>query len=205
MKAGVGAAFAPFHIASAVQQWFMAAFEGNLVSLPEYARIRGLTPQRIRQLIGRGRVPGARKIGRNWLIPSDGAPGRGVLASAPLRDTATAGDARRSAVRWLQQEVVPRIVAQARPDAVILFGSYAHGRPSAASDLDLCVIVKSARPFFERSARVQKMVPRGPCYAEVLAYTPQEFEAARDLPMFRDIVERGVVLYERAEKPRARR
>ena len=188
-----------------MQQSLMPAFEGNLVSLPQYARSRGLTPQRIRQLIDRRRVPGARKIGRNWLIPSDSRPVRDVLASVPLRDAATAGAARRSAMRWMRQEVVPRIVAQAKPDMVILFGSYAHGNPSAASDLDLCVIVKSSRPFFVRSAWVQKVVPRGPCYVEVLAYTPQEFGAARDLPMFRDIVERGIVLYERAEKPRARR
>lgn len=183
----------------------MPPIEGNLISLPEYARIRGRTAQRIRQLIADGRVPGARKIGRNWLIPSGSVPVQAGSASVTSRDAETSGDARRSAMRWLQQEVVPRIVARAKPDAVILFGSYAHGNPSAASDLDLCVIVKSSRPFFERCAQIQKMVPRGPRYAEVLAYTPQEFEAARELPMFRDIVERGIVLYERAEESRARR
>jgi len=183
----------------------MPSPEGNLVSLPEYARVRDRTPQRIRQLIARGRVPGARKIGRNWLIPSDSVPVQGISASVMIRDAGAAGGARRSIMQWLQQEVVPRIVARARPDAVILFGSYAHGNPSAASDLDLCVIAKSSRPFFERCAHLQKMVPRGPRYAEVLAYTPQEFDAARDLPMFRDIVERGIVLYERAQEPRARR
>ena len=193
-----------FHIASAVRQSLMPTFEGNLVSLPEYARIRSRTPQRIRQLVARGRVPGARKIGRNWLIPSGSLP-IGVSAPVMVRDAGAAGGARRSVMRWLQQEVVPRIVARANPDAVILFGSYAHGNPSAASDLDLCVIAKSSRPFFERCAQVQKMVPRGSRYAEVLAYTPQEFEAASDLPMFRDIIERGIVLYERAKKPRARR
>jgi len=43
-------------------------------------------------------------------------------------------------------EVVRRIVAAVRPEAVLVFGSRAEGRAGAHSDLDLLVIAETAAP-----------------------------------------------------------
>ena len=41
----------------------------NLISLREYAEALGLDPSTVRQKALRGYLPGAVKIGRNWVIP----------------------------------------------------------------------------------------------------------------------------------------
>lgn len=43
----------------------------NLIPLPEYAARTGKSPITVRQKCQRGNIPGAVKIGRDWLIPAD--------------------------------------------------------------------------------------------------------------------------------------
>ena len=43
----------------------------NLIPLREYAEALGLAPVSVRQKAQRGTLPGAVKIGRDWLIPAD--------------------------------------------------------------------------------------------------------------------------------------
>lgn len=45
--------------------------EKNLITLREYAVKIGKNPVSVRQKCQRGNVPGAVKIGRDWLIPAD--------------------------------------------------------------------------------------------------------------------------------------
>lgn len=163
----------------------------KLASGPEFARLHGISEQRVRQLLKSGRIPGARKIGRNWVVPDDASP----TGSAPGdRKAAPAGAA---ALEWLRRRALPALVRAIRPRRVILFGSYAQGRPSRGSDLDLCVILDSDEDFFHRCVRVQGAIPRGPYPLDVLAYTPAEMEKNRGLPIFKAIVDHGVTLYER--------
>jgi len=42
----------------------------QLLSSAEAARILGVSPMRVRQLLSQGRIKGARKIGRDWVIPA---------------------------------------------------------------------------------------------------------------------------------------
>lgn len=44
---------------------------GNLVQLKQYAESRGLLPNTVRRKCLRGNVPGAVKLGTDWLIPAD--------------------------------------------------------------------------------------------------------------------------------------
>lgn len=43
----------------------------NYISVPEYAARIGRTPYAVRHKCQRGTLPGAVKIGRDWLIPAD--------------------------------------------------------------------------------------------------------------------------------------
>lgn len=43
----------------------------NLLPLTEYAALVGRSPVSVRQKCQRGAVPGAVKLGRDWLIPRD--------------------------------------------------------------------------------------------------------------------------------------
>lgn len=165
----------------------------HLVSGPEFARLRGISEQRVRQLLKSGRIPGARKIGRNWAIPENAL----ALEPAPISSDKETKPPEAAAIEWLRSRALPPLVRAVRPQRVILFGSYAHGRPSRDSDLDLCVILETQENFFRRCVRAQASIPRGPYPVDVLAYTPEEMERNRDLPLFRAILQHGVTLYER--------
>lgn len=170
----------------------------TLVSSSEYARRKGISSQRVRQLLKAGRVPGARKIGRNWVMPLESAPAE----ASRLRRSQRTGYAPAAGAReWLQQIGLPALVRAVKPERVVLFGSYATGRASGDSDLDLCVVLDTEEDFFRRSVRVQKTIPPGPFPLDVVAYTPREMEANRDLPFFHAILTQGITVYERGPKP----
>jgi predicted nucleotidyltransferase len=171
----------------------------TLVSSSEYARRKGISSQRVRQLLKEGRVPGARKIGRNWIVPLEAVDGRSSPQPAGRRHAAPAASG--GAREWLERIALPALLRAVRPQRVLLFGSHATGHATRDSDLDVCVVLDSDEDFFRRSARVQSAIPRGPFPLDVVAYTPREMDANHDLPFFRAILEHGITLYERGKKP----
>lgn len=79
----------------------------------------------------------------------------------------------------LIQEVTRRIVERFHPEKVILFGSHARGNARPDSDLDLIVVKKSDRDFFDRTLEVSELFLRRSFSMDLLVYTPEEWE--RDL------------------------
>lgn len=59
--------------------------------------------------------------------------------------------------RWLKG-AVRRIARGVRPERVVLFGSYAYGKPRADSDLDLLVIVKKSGSRDKRYEKVDRAI-----------------------------------------------
>jgi predicted nucleotidyltransferase len=103
--------------------------------------------------------------------------------------------------REIRQELsdwVPRIVAEMRPERVILFGSAARGEASEASDIDLTVIAETELSFFDRIGRVLRLY-RGDREINVLVYTPDEWQQmlAEGRRFIKRIADEGRVLYER--------
>jgi predicted nucleotidyltransferase len=60
----------------------------------------------------------------------------------------------KSVDRAVIDEVVRRIVECVRPQKIILFGSYAYGRPHADSDLDILVVMESELPRYKRAVPI---------------------------------------------------
>ena len=93
-------------------------------------------------------------------------------------------------------ELSASIVRAFRPKRIILFGSYAHGRPRPDSDVDLLVVM----PYRGHSARkaaeiLDRVSPR--MAVDLLVRTPREVRqrlAWNDFFM-REVVEKGRVLY----------
>ena len=57
----------------------------------------------------------------------------------------------------LLDEIVNRIVRAVNPERIILFGSYAYGKPDSNSDLDILVIVKESKlPRYKRAVPVYR-------------------------------------------------
>ena len=95
------------------------------------------------------------------------------------------------------RDLTQQIVLKFHPDRVILFGSYAYGKPTSDSDVDLLVIL----PFNENPARksVEILNSVRPTFeVDLLARTPQQFTSRLALNDFfmREIDEKGIVLHE---------
>jgi len=98
-------------------------------------------------------------------------------------------------------EVVQRLVAALQPEKIILFGSYANGRPTLDSDVDLLVVMQSEEPLFPRIRRVAEVAQVPYLPMDVIVRTP--VEVAERLAMgdsfLAGILEKGTVLYDRGQ------
>jgi predicted nucleotidyltransferase len=94
---------------------------------------------------------------------------------------------------------IQRIARALEPERIILFGSYAYGKPTPDSDVDLLVVMNTAAQRAERYLLVSRVLTPRPFAVDILVRTPQEIEHARaagDL-FIGEIVDQGKVLYER--------
>lgn len=62
-----------------------------------------------------------------------------------------------------------------------LFGSCAHGRATAWSDIDLVVIARTDLPFLERPRQFDDLFELG-IALDLLVYPPEEFQRLRENP-----------------------
>lgn len=93
-------------------------------------------------------------------------------------------------------EVIARLVQALNPQKIILFGSYAYGRPTPDSDVDLLVVMETDLPPRQRIQLVSRLLYPRPFPLDILVKTPQELE--QELPhnfFLREIVRRGKVIY----------
>jgi predicted nucleotidyltransferase len=96
------------------------------------------------------------------------------------------------------QKLVRRIVTQARPIRIILFGSFARGDSTTSSGLDLCIIVESAEEMHDRLRWFRALTRMTGLEVKPHVYTAKEFAAMieqKNLLALR-IVREGKVLYE---------
>lgn len=99
----------------------------------------------------------------------------------------------------LLQEMTRRLVNEFDPEQVILFGSYAWGKPNQDSDVDLMVIVsESDETEYQRMVRGlhalrDKIVP-----TDVFIKTRAEFDRYKEVYASLEclIAEQGIVLYD---------
>jgi predicted nucleotidyltransferase len=101
---------------------------------------------------------------------------------------------------------VDEIAAKSRPvfqkygiQKAILFGSFAKGRQTRKSDIDLILIQNTDKRYFERfdgilSDLYQNLKGRD---IELFIYTPQEFEDIADRRFISRAVAQGKIIYER--------
>lgn len=98
-------------------------------------------------------------------------------------------------------EVVGRIVAGVDPDKVILFGSYAYGKPNRDSDLDLLIIKETDKPRYKRGREVRKHLRGMKIPLDIVVYTQEEIRefAEVETSFIAQVVKEGRVLYERCQ------
>ena len=105
---------------------------------------------------------------------------------------------RRIAMRAIRA-VVRRIAERFQPEKVILFGSYAYGKPGPESDVDLLVVMRTSLRSRQQRLEISRALSPRPFPLDILVRTPEELEEriAQGDAFLREIVTRGKVLYER--------
>ena len=100
----------------------------------------------------------------------------------------------------LLRKITRQIVKTFRPEKVILFGSYANGKPTIHSDIDLLVITRAMaqQSVFARHRAVSKLFPQRRFSLDVLVRTPSEVKArlSKGDRFMQEIIEGGRILYE---------
>lgn len=94
---------------------------------------------------------------------------------------------------------VRRIVEALHPEKIILFGSYAYGKPTPDSDVDLLVVFDTLVARTERFLAVSELLSPRPFPVDILVRTSQEIATAISKGDFfiKEIVDQGKLLYGR--------
>jgi uncharacterized protein len=93
-----------------------------------------------------------------------------------------------------------RIAERFQPEKIILFGSYAYGKPHEESDVDLLVIMRT-RNTIDQAIRIKFTFERL-FSLDLIVRTPYQIERGlKDDDWFlREIIEKGKVLYEATDR-----
>ena len=86
-----------------------------------------------------------------------------------------------------------------RPEKIILFGSYAYGRPRKDSDIDLLIIKQTKARHIDRAVKIREIIKDENRFfaIEPLVYTPYEIKKRLEMEddFIKTILEKGVILY----------
>ncbi len=84
------------------------------------------------------------------------------------------------------------------PEKIILFGSYAYGKPSADSDVDMLVVMQHSGNAREKAFEIRSALPR-PFPLDLIVRSEEELRTriAMNDYFLKEITEHGKVLYER--------
>lgn len=95
------------------------------------------------------------------------------------------------------RELISRIAAQFQPKRIILFGSYAYGKPHPESDVDLLIVMDTDLRESEQALRIRQHI--NPLFGvDILVYTPFRLEQRLKFgdSFLKEITEKGIVVYE---------
>ena len=99
------------------------------------------------------------------------------------------------------QAFVDQVVQRFRPRKVILFGSYAYGRPTPDSDVDLLVVMPHAAPGPQIATRIRLACPRS-FPMDLIVRSPAELVRRLRMgdPFVAEVTSKGIVLHETRHK-----
>ena len=81
------------------------------------------------------------------------------------------------------------------PNRIILFGSYAYGKPNKDSDIDLLVVMETDKSFHQRIQEIRPLLPQNKAI-DLIVLTPKEYiKAKQSNPLMKEIESKGRVIY----------
>jgi uncharacterized protein len=97
----------------------------------------------------------------------------------------------------LLREIAQKVVHAFRPKNIILLGSYAYGKPTSDSDLDLLIVMESRDRPAERIRKVSDLFDPRPLPMDFIVLTPGEMRQRLSGfdPFLEGVLEKGQMLY----------
>jgi predicted nucleotidyltransferase len=104
-------------------------------------------------------------------------------------------------IQALISRICQKIIEAYQPERIILFGSYAYGKPNRDSDIDLFIIKDDPRKPIERNVGIRRIVAEENKKIALtpMVYTPQEVQYRLSIgdDFIEEILTRGKILYAR--------
>ncbi len=93
-------------------------------------------------------------------------------------------------------QVVKLIVKKFKPEKIILFGSYAWGKPNEDSDVDL-FIVKETNNTTKTEMKIDRLIYPRPFPIDLIVYKPADVKKREAMGDFfiKDVLNKGKILY----------
>jgi len=96
-----------------------------------------------------------------------------------------------------------QIVEQLKPlnlEKIILFGSYAYGKPNEDSDLDICIIEKSFNNIWEEKKKIRALLKNIKMPKDILVSNIDDYEFYKKEinSVYNDIDTKGLILWQRS-------
>ena len=95
---------------------------------------------------------------------------------------------------------IAKIKREYRPEKIILYGSYAYGKPTSGSDLDLFIIKNTTKRRMDRFCEVRKIIREIKGISiQPIVFTQRELDVRLKIEddYIKEILEKGKVLYEK--------
>jgi len=97
------------------------------------------------------------------------------------------------------KEIANRIAERFEVEKIILFGSYAYGKPTENSDVDICVVMETDKRPIQQSLEIIRIL--SPLHFGIDLMVRKEDDFHRRIPLgdsfLKEIWESGKVLYEK--------
>ncbi|OIN95978.1 hypothetical protein AUJ66_07730 [Candidatus Desantisbacteria bacterium CG1_02_38_46] len=97
------------------------------------------------------------------------------------------------------QKIVNQVKDGYDPEKIILFGSYAWGKPTEYSDIDLLVIKNTSDKFIRRLEKISYVI-KSNLGTDIIVYTPCEIKRIMKDPsdfFVHRIIQKGKIVYEK--------
>ena len=93
--------------------------------------------------------------------------------------------------------VAQKVIQNYKPERIYLFGSFAWGKPTADSDVDLFIVKETQERKFDRQLKVRRII-NGSLPVDILVYNNKELQERLALGDFfvKTILEKGKLLYD---------
>ena len=108
---------------------------------------------------------------------------------------------RNKKIQKIIAEVVEKIKTEYQPEKIILYGSYAYGKPTADSDIDLFIVKDTDKRRVDRFVEVARLTSEWENRISIspMVYTPKEVTERLALgdDFVEEILNKGETLYAR--------